>query len=198
MRRAWPLLLTLGVLAACHQPPTKEITAAEAQMEKARQAGADRFAPDLWREAQQALDQARARVENREYRSALSYANEAGEKARAAARAAAPAKNVARSSAEMMQAEIRSALDAVSGVRQEATAAHVPEEAFADLDPRFEEARDSLQRVAEMLDHGDVIDAQKAASELKAQVVPLPDAYRTARDRWQAEHPRAAAAKRKR
>ena len=51
MRRFFAVLLPLLALSACDQPPTKEIAAAEAQIEQARQAGAERFAPDRWREA---------------------------------------------------------------------------------------------------------------------------------------------------
>jgi len=104
----------LGLLGACQQPPTREIAAAEAQMEQARQAGADRYAPNQWREAQQALEQARTRIQTKDYRGALSSANEAADKARAAARASLPAKGVVRSSTEMTQAEIRSVLEEVT------------------------------------------------------------------------------------
>jgi hypothetical protein len=45
MRRILALMLPLA-LVACDQPPTKEIAAAEAQIEQARQAGAERFVPD--------------------------------------------------------------------------------------------------------------------------------------------------------
>jgi HEPN domain-containing protein len=186
----------VGLLGACQQPPTREIAAAEAQMEQARQAGADRYAPGQWREAQQALDQARAKVQSGDYRSALSSANEAADKARAAARASAPAKGVVKSSTEMTQAEIRSTLDELASIRQAGISAQVPDEAFGELDQRTEEARDASQRVAEMLEHGDVMDAQKAAAELKARVAPLPEAYREASARWQAEHPRPVRRKR--
>ena len=96
----------------------------------------------------------------------------------------------------MTRAEITSTLEEVATLRQEATAARVPDEAFAELDARVEEAREASQRVTDMLEHGDVIDAQKAATELKARVAPLPEAYRQARDRWQAEHPRPVRRKR--
>jgi hypothetical protein len=122
MRRFFAVLLPLA-LCACDQPPTKEISAAEAQIEEARQAGAERFVPDRWREAQGALATARAKVQAKDYRAALSAAN------------------------------------------------------------------DAVQRVADTLAKGDVLEAQKAAAELRAQAADLPAAFRDARALWEEEHP---------
>ena len=78
MRRILALMLPVA-LVACDQPPTKEIAAAEAQIEQARQAGAERFVPDRWRDAQAALATAHSKVQQKDYRGALSAANDAAE-----------------------------------------------------------------------------------------------------------------------
>jgi HEPN domain-containing protein len=189
MRRFFTVLLPLLALSACDQPPTKEIAAAEAQIEQARQAGAERFAPDRWREAQTALATARAKVQEKDYRAALSAANDAAEKSRLAVQGVATARAHAVRAAELAQREIGIFMEEIEQARQEALVAKVPEEAFVDVEPRLAEVREGLQRVADTLAKGDVLEAQKAAAELRAQAADLPAAFRDARALWEEEHP---------
>lgn len=189
MRRFFAVLLPLA-LCACDQPPNKEIAAAEAQIEQARQAGAERFVPDRWREAQAALTTARARVQAKDYRAALSAANDAAEKGRLAEQAVATAKAHAVRAAELAQREIGIFMEEIEQARQEAIVAKVPEEAFVDVEPRLAEIREGLQRVTDTLAKGDVLEAQKAAAELRAQAADLPAAFRDARALWEEEHPK--------
>jgi hypothetical protein len=189
MRRFFAVLLPLLALSACDQPPTKEIAAAEAQIEQARQAGAERFVPDRWREAQTALTTARAKVQEKDYRSALSAANDAADKGRLAAQAVATAKAHAVRAAELAQREIGIFMEEIDQARQEAVVAKVPDEAFLEVEPRLADVREGLQRVADTLAKGDVIEAQKTAAELRAQAADLPAAFRDARARWEEAHP---------
>jgi HEPN domain-containing protein len=189
MRRFFTVLLPLLALSACDQPPTKEIAAAEAQIEQARQAGAERFAPDRWREAQTALATARAKVQEKDYRAALSAANDAAEKSRLAVQGVATARAHAVRAAELAQREIGIFMEEIEQARQEALVAKVPEEAFAEVEPRLAEVKEGLQRVADTLAKGDVLEAQKAAAELRAQAADLPAAFRDARALWEEEHP---------
>lgn len=189
MRRFFAVLLPLLALSACDQPPTKEIAAAEAQIEQARQAGAERFAPDRWREAQTALATARAKVQEKDYRAALSAANDAAEKGRLAVQGVATARAHAVRAAELAQREIGIFMEEIEQARQEALVAKIPEEAFVDVEPRVAEVKEGLQRVADTLAKGDVLEAQKAAAELRAQAADLPAAFRDARALWEEEHP---------
>jgi hypothetical protein len=189
MRRILALAVPLA-LAACDQPPTKEIAAAEAQVEQARQAGAERFAPERWREAEAALGAARAKVQQKDYRGALSSANDAADKARGAVSAVAAARANAKGSAELAQREIGVFLEEVDQVRQEAVTAKVPDEAFADVQARVDEVREGLTRVSDTLSRGEVLDAQKTAAELRAQAAALPEAFRAARTAWEEAHPK--------
>jgi hypothetical protein len=175
--------------AACQQPPTREINAAEAALEAARKAGADRYAVDRWREAEAALQAARDKVQAKDYRGAFSSANEASEKARSAVQAVQSARNLARSAVQLARAEIEAEIEEVDAVRQEAAAAKVPDEAFASVEPQLAEAREALARIGETLDRGEPLEAQKAAAELKAQAANLPEAYRQARVTWEAANP---------
>src|SRR5262245_58293214 len=156
MRRILALILPLA-FAACDQPPTKEIAAAEAQVEQARQAGAERFVPDRWRDAEAALGAAHAKVQQKDYRGALSAANDAAEKGRAAVQAVAAARANAKGAADLAQREIGVFLEEIDQVRQEAATAKVPDEAFAEVQPRVEEIREGLQRVTDTLAKGDVV-----------------------------------------
>lgn len=189
MRRILALMLPF-VLVACDQPPTKEIAAAEAQVEQARQAGAERFVPERWRDAQAALASARSKVQQKDYRGALSAANDAADKGRAAVQAVAAAKGNAKGAAELAQREISVFLEEIDQLRQEAITAKVPEVAFAEVQPRVDEIREGVQRVTDTLGRGEVLEAQKAAAELRAQAADLPAAFRDARAAWEEAHPK--------
>lgn len=185
-----PILLLAGLAGACGQPPTREIAAAAAQMEEARREGAERYAADRWKEASAALETARARVQQKDYKGALSAANDAADKARAARTGASVAKTVARGAAETAMTEVAVMLEEIDVIRQQAADAKVPEEAFADLEPKLEEAGQARDRVSATLVGGDILEAQKAAAELKATVAPLPELFRQAQETWVAEHPK--------
>lgn len=190
MRPVLPLLAAL-ILYACDQPPVKEIAAAEAALSQARAAGAERFAPERLREAENALREAQRKLQEKDYRGALSSATEAAEKSRSAAKAAGAAKTVARSAAELAQAEVRAAFEEVDAIREAATVAKVPDQAFEEVQPLVDQSRQALEGVAETLAQGDLLAAQKAAADLKVQVTPLPGLFRDAQDRWESAHPRA-------
>lgn len=188
--RPLPLLLVALLAGACGEPPTREIAAAAAQLEKARKEGAEGYAADRWKEAAAALETARSRTQLGDYKGALSAANDAADKARAARSAAAVAKTVARGAAETALTEVAVILDEIEAIQREAATARVPEEAFADLRPGLEELRQARDRVAATLTGGDLREAQKASAELKALVTPLPGLFRQAQETWVAQHPR--------
>lgn len=197
-RLATALLAALAA-AACDQPPAKEIAAAQAALEAARKDEADRYAPDRFKEAQAALEAARSKAGERDYRGALSSATEATERARTASQQAGVVRTMARSAAELAQAEVQAALDEIAGVREAAAKEKVPAVVFEELDPLVEQVKRSLAAVAQALEAGDLLGAQKAASEVKAQAAPLSDRFREAVDTWKAARPkgrgRAAPAK---
>jgi len=162
-------------------------------LDKARQAEAERFAPERFREAQSALENARQQVQARDYRGALSSANAAAERSRSAATAAVAARTLARSAAEVALAELQAVLDDVAAVRQEAEQAKLPAEAFAEVEPRLESLKAGLDAAQEQVDAGDVLAAQAAALELKSQGAGLADAFRQARTAWEEAHPKGKA-----
>ncbi len=184
------VVLGVAALVACDQPPAKEIAAAEAALEQARQAGADRYAAERFKESEAALQEAQRKVQEKDYRGALSSASDAAAKARGAVQAAAAARTVAKSAAEVAQAEVQASLDEIATIREEATRNKIPEQAFAELDPLVQETRDALQAVGKTVADGALLEGLKAAVELKARVAPLPGRHREAGEAWQAAHPK--------
>ncbi len=73
-------LLSLG-LAACAGAPVQEMSNARQAIKAARDAGAERSAPQVLSEAQQLLDQAQHKLQQRHYRDARRYAIDAHNKA---------------------------------------------------------------------------------------------------------------------
>ena len=192
MRRTLTLAAAL-LLCACEQPPTKELAAAQKQVDQARLAGAGQYAPARLLDAEAALQDAQRKVGEKDYRGALSAASDAADKARHAAKAAAAARTLARGAAETARAEARVALEEAAQVKAEAIKDKVPEAAFEELEPRAEKLKHDLEAVAAILNRGEIIEAQKSAASIKAEAIALPAKYRGAVDAWQAAHPKARA-----
>lgn len=112
-RRQARAVLLAGVLActaACAEPPQKELDRAHGAIETARAAGAEQYAADVLRAAEDARTGADAAVRDRDYRLALDRALAAYERAREAARVAGEARAEARGSAERALAELETLL----------------------------------------------------------------------------------------
>jgi len=111
MRRlpAW-LLVTLLVLPACAEPPTKELNQAQGALDAARAAGAEQYAPDEYQSAAAALKSANDAVEQRDYRLALNNALDSRERAQNAARQAAVTRARVRSEVERAMAQVAAML----------------------------------------------------------------------------------------
>ncbi|HKV07589.1 MAG TPA: DUF4398 domain-containing protein [Thermoanaerobaculia bacterium] len=117
--RGLVLVLALS-LAGCGGPPEDEIQAAQTAMTEARQAGADKYAPDAYGKAEETLAQANAEVEAQKGRFVLmrSYGRskqllrQAAADAGTAKTEAAAGRVQARGEAEATIAAARTALDA--------------------------------------------------------------------------------------
>jgi colicin import membrane protein len=197
MVRKAAVLLSALFLIACQKPPVKELEAAEAALGQAQKAGAPKLAPERYKEAEAALQQARQKAAAKDYYGALASATGAAEKARTAAKAAANAITMAKGAVDVAEAEVQAKLDEIAAIRQEATEAKVPDDVFKELN----ETAASLKQQAEALQAAaadDVIAAQKTAEALKSQAAGLPAQFREALDKWLADHPKKAAPARKR
>jgi flagellar hook-basal body complex protein FliE len=120
------VLAILCVVAACADPPEKELHQAQGAIDAARAAGADQYAPEEYKAAVDALDRANAAVTDRDYRLALNNALDSRERAQNAAKMAADQKAATRSEAERLLAEVTSAIAVASARLQAADAARTP------------------------------------------------------------------------
>jgi hypothetical protein len=175
---------------ACDQPPTKEIAAAQDQVERARNIGAEQYAPDRFKQAEAALALAQQKLQARDYRAALSAANDAADSARIAMNNTLPAKAAARSSAEMAYAEVRSALDRAAAERAQAVKAGVPKSVLAPLDARGHRAEQALAALGPQVQAGNAELVKAEADSRRIDVVPLAGMYRDARIQQSRRKPR--------
>lgn len=120
------VVCALLLCAACSEPPQKEIDRAQGAIDAARAAGADQYAPEAYRAATAALQQAHEAVEQRDYRLALSRALDANERALEAAKEAANGKARARSEVDGMLTMATASVQQLRTKLQAAEAAKLP------------------------------------------------------------------------
>jgi len=192
-KRRLPRLALAAVLSCwwgCTDPPHRELAAAQGALEEARRQGAERYAPERWKEAEAALAQARRRIQDKDYRGALSSAIDAFDRSRQAAQAAAAAKALSRSTAAAAQAELQAALREATEVREDARKAKVPDAAFEHVDRALAKVGAGLQTGADALERDDPLTAERVATELKAEATSLSQSVREARSEWEEKHRR--------
>lgn len=163
------LLPLLFLVAACSEPPQKELDRAQGAIDAARAAGAEQYAPQAWTAATSALKQAHEAVEQRDYRLALTRALDASDRAQDAAKGAADGKARARSEAE-------SAINAATGAvrrleaRIDGDRARIPR---LELDAARRTERDgevALQKARASLNTGDYLQAKEAVKDVEARI----------------------------
>jgi hypothetical protein len=165
-------LLALCATAGCTEPPTREIDQAQAAVEVAVSAGAERFAADDLAAARTALVQARDAVTQRDYKLALSHAITGRERAQTAARNAAEARATLKRDTQAALAEVL-ALQA----RAERLIATAPSAAARVRARRSRPLHDrltvSVQEVRAAVEAGDDVKASEALPGLKTQLEGL-------------------------
>jgi hypothetical protein len=142
------LAFVATLTAACADPPDREIQQAQTAIDAAKAAGADRYSPDEFNAAQEALKQAHDAVGQRDYRLALNHALDAREKAQDAVKLAADHKVTARGDADraiaaMMQsmAEARSRLKTAENARAPARTLASARTTINAVEPAVQKAR---------------------------------------------------------
>jgi len=133
---------------------------AQGAIDAARAAGAERYAPEEFKAAVDALDHARAAVGERDYRLALNNALDSRERAQNAAKMAADQKAAARSEAERLLAEVMSAIAVASARLQAADAAQTPKTATEPLRAGLAAARQATEDAGNALATQDYLTAK--------------------------------------
>lgn len=145
-------IIASSIVACGGNPPDKEIEQAQAAVDAARATSADRYAKEDFTASTDALKNAHAAVDARDYRLALNYALEAKDRADTAARDAADRKATARSNADralrnaaLWLVDIRAKLRTAQG-RQPARVVNAAKKAAAESETRVQEARAAFER----------------------------------------------------
>jgi hypothetical protein len=181
------------LLAACSEPPRKEIDRAQQAIETARVAGAEQYAPETFAAATAALKQSNQAVEQRDYRLALSLAVDASDRAQEAAKAAADSKAKARTDTEAAINTANASLMQLQSRLKIAEEAHVPPRELSPARMTLRDAEEALQKARARLVADDYEAAKSAVAGLDGQIrseikvveaaITLRTAHRPARKR---------------
>jgi hypothetical protein len=139
------LCITCTCLACGGDPPDREIQQAEEAIASAQSAGADRFAAEEYKAAQDALARSRDAVTARDYRLALNHALDARERALAAASQATTTLAAARSAADMAIGVATRGVATTNAAIQAAEASRAPARSIAALKAAVADAEAQLQ-----------------------------------------------------
>jgi hypothetical protein len=151
-------------------PPEKEMREAQSAIDTARAAGADLYARDEYSAAEDSLKKAQDAVAQRDYRLALNYALDSRERAQNSGREAADHKAVARTdaqralaSATAALADAKAKLRSIEGPRTPAKAHAAERRTIADVDTAVQKARTAFAR-------GEYLDVIETLKPLKPRL----------------------------
>lgn len=160
-----PLAIVLAVvsLACAGDPPENEIREAERALDGARAAGAPRYAADELEAAEDALKRAHAAVGDRDYRLALNDALDSRDRARNAARLAASAKSNERVDADRALSAAGEALSAAQTRMKNAARSRASARTLGNARTAVSHAETRLQEARSAFDKGDYLAASAEA-----------------------------------
>ena len=162
-----PLLLGL---AACAEPPSKEMNQAQGAIDAARAAGADAYAPTELAGAVDALRRSEEAVAQKDYRLALSLAIESRTQAQNAAKRATDARSNARGEAERAIAEVNTLLSHARDRLKDPALARVPRRTLQGPRATIAQADKNMQEARAALKAGDYPRATSLAQGLTKRV----------------------------
>jgi hypothetical protein len=165
-------LLTLCAAAGCAEPPTKELDQAQAAIEVAVSAGAERFAASDLATARTAMVQARDAVSQRDYKLALSHALTSRERAQIATRATTEARAVLKRDTQAALAEVLALHARAQRVAASATGGAARVRARRAR-PALTRLTASVQEARALVEAGDDIKAAAALPALKTDLERL-------------------------
>jgi hypothetical protein len=175
-----PLAVIAAVmLAACGDPPDKEIQQAQGAIDTARAAGADQYAPDEFKAAEEALKRANDAVAQRDYRLALNHALDARDRAQTAAKESVNRKASVRSEAEGALGRANIALADAHAKLKAADASRLPPRTIADARRTIAAADQTMQKARAAMEHSEypaVVEAANAVTPRLQAVVKELDA----------------------
>jgi len=158
------VLLVVSCAACGGDPPDKEIQQAQNAVDQARAAGADRYALEEYTAAVDALKNAHAAVEQRDYRLALNDALDSKERAENATKLAIDGKAAARSAADKSLTAANAAITAAEAKIKAAGSGKIPARTVADARAALDQAQKHLQEARTAFSSQDYYAVLSAAS----------------------------------
>jgi len=155
------VLITSWLIAGCgDDPPNKEIQQAQQAIETARTAGAERYAADEFKSAEDALQRSEAAVAGRDYRQALNDALDARDKAQTAGRDAAERKSTMKTDVDRSLHDVALAIVDARAKLRAAENARRPVRLLVPVRRSIADAETQVQDARSAFDHGDYLNAQ--------------------------------------
>jgi cellobiose-specific phosphotransferase system component IIA len=167
------LLIVVGLIltaAACSGPPQKEIDQAQAALDSARAAGADKYATSEYAEASSSLQKAHDAVTQRDYRQALNYAIDSRQRSQEALRVAPEGKTRAHDAAVKDYDRTASRANELQTRLREADAARVPAKELQTPRTTLAEARQALQEASTAITAGNFEAVSKSLTEVRGKL----------------------------
>ena len=158
------------LVAACAEPPNKEIDQAQGAIDAARAAGADRYAGTEYTAATDALKRAQDAVAQRDYRQALNEALDSREHAQNAAREAADTRAQIRGEVERDMAQIAALIAEANTRMNTATRTRVPRRALEGARKEMAAVDASVQKAGAAMRADDYLAARTALQGVKEKI----------------------------
>ena len=159
------------LLAACGDPPNREMDQAQGAIDAARAAGAEQYAEEELAAAVTALNQAKDAVAQGDYRSALTYALDSRERAQNAAKQASDQRAAVGSQTERALTEIGALLDRGDQRLAVAEAQKVPRRTITKVRSALNNARATLQKASAAAERGDYQAVQRELNGVSQQTM---------------------------
>jgi predicted S18 family serine protease len=163
-------LLFALLLAGCSEPPQKEIDQAQAAIDAATTAGADRYAADEFTAATTSLQKAHDSVDQRDYRSALSYAIDARQRAAEATKQAATGKALAKRTADQLVTDCSARISQLDTDIKVAQGARIPARDLRSPRTTLADAQSALQEARSSIDAGNYAEVTTALTEVRRKL----------------------------
>ncbi len=186
------LVLSLAItFVSCAQPPEEELKAAQAALDSAKKAEADIYAPDAYRTAKSTLDDARAKVEQKDYDAAKAGAIRAKDQADQATALAGTNKQNTRNEAQALVNRLSTGLTEARATLNKAPRGKGADGDLDQLSSDLGQAEASLGEAKNSLSAGKAKDALAQAKSAEGKLSQVQGAVQTAMQKiedWQKQH----------
>ena len=166
----WLLAFLLLAVAGCSEPPQKEIDRAQAAVDLARTSGAETYAAEEYAAAAAGVQKARAAVEQRDYRQALSYAIDSRQRAQNAVRQAADGKAKARTATDATMRAVTTQVSQLETRLKSAETARVPAKELRAPRAVIADARKALQEAGTAIGAENYAKAEAILTEVRKKL----------------------------